>query len=247
VKIAMRLMSLFVVLYFATIAPALCFDGKPATASASCCVLYRIMDKGTVKLFCFAECEVKAIDDPRGRIVIVALRPDDRCLPGEWSLLNESRFAISYSYFSSSYTRAPESPICFTPICPRLSTARNDQSHPPRRPGGELEVRFRIPTPTKGFSVYIYCERVLPACEVCLLPGHPLMRLDCTLDAPTTLHIVPPANGYDRLSYLRSDGLKTQLDVCSFSDYLPTVIGTPCGSIFDGIAITSGPCLHCDR
>jgi hypothetical protein len=157
-------------------------------ATARFCVLYRVFDKGKQKTEVFADGEVKIEgsditiaagptdpDPNKFRIMTVTLTAKEGCLPGEWSILNESVYQLDWFGESHRKSAVTIRPDYFRPHSPSGPTPEY----------GKMRVSFLIPIKSDGpesarFSFYIFCDRANPDCIVCPSPGapRPLLKLE---------------------------------------------------------------------
>lgn len=164
----------------------------PVEAQGKFCVLYRFFDKGTVKTAVFASGtlsigkeDVKIpLDTSIYRIMTFTLEAHQDCLPGEWSILNESVYQLDWFGEVRRKSAATTKPDYFEPY----STAA-----PQSEKNGTMRVSFLVPfkdkhLETARFSLYIFCNRTNPDCIVCPSPGEPapLLQLRGYFEKPRT-------------------------------------------------------------
>jgi hypothetical protein len=185
-------------------------------------VLYRFFDKGTVttRKFATGTIEIGGPVDPRRRILTLTLTAEPDCLPGEWSILNESSYQQLDCFgdlsCSSTATAGPDSFAAHVPA-------------PLKR--GKMTLRFLVrfkeatitpptgPGPT-SFCLYMFCHRANPDCRVCPRTNdpRPFLRLNGSF-------IFSPPPGPQELANINI------APISSLDDYFPTSNGSGLGEL----------------
>jgi hypothetical protein len=179
-----------------------CILSSSQTFAADFCVLYRFFNKGTQETRVFAQGSVKLGDavigtSPPSRMLTLTLKADRQCLPGEWSILNESFYRLDcFGHPNYTFIASPGD-VRFRVHVP---TQSDDATK-----NGKVTVCFRIPfasTPSPepvSFAFSVWCNRANPDCDVCPLPSNPqpFLRLNGCFDITVLDNIVlgpcPPA------------------------------------------------------
>jgi hypothetical protein len=187
-------------------------------ATAPFCVLYRVFDNGTPKTDFFAKgtVEIGGDDitipkDPANyRIMTLTLEAKKDCLPGEWSILNESVYQLDWFGKILHKSATTTKPDYFTTYSPAA-----DQSEK----NGTMRVSFLVPFKGKQlekaeFSLYISSARVNPDCDVCPPPSKRGRLLTLRGDLVT--------DGTSWSMPLRCHKPSSQCP-CSPEDYFPTL------------------------
>ena len=109
---------------------------------ATFCMLYHYSEKGTDKLFPFASGTVEKQSDASVTTVKLTLTAVSGCLPGEWSILNESNYALCYREGFSSRLVATSRPDCFDNLPTNQSQNSSSAAHVPA--SVKLSVKLSI-------------------------------------------------------------------------------------------------------